>query len=286
MKVAVIGGAGRMGRWFARYFHNQGHEVILSDVRQEELKAASKSTGAKIAEDNSEAVKNADLIVVSTPIDVTPKVLKETAPELKRSAAVMEISSLKFQVIPVLEKLAKQDVRTLSIHPLFGPGVQNLTEEKIALIPVSDPASELRLASNLFPGVEMIVVDAEEHDRAMALTLSLPHFLNIVFASVISEEDLNVLKKLGGTTFTLQLVLSESVMTEDPELYASIQMTNAFTAKYLKKFLSRAEALKEHVEKKDSKGFSKFYIDVRSMLSRDRDFAEAYERMYRILKAL
>jgi len=249
LKVAVIGGAGRMGRWFARYFHNQGHEVILSDVRQEELKAASKSTGAKIAEDNSEAVKNADLIVVSTPIDVTPKVLKETAPELKRSAAVMEISSLKFQVIPVLEKLAKQDVRTLSIHPLFGPGVQNLTEEKIALIPVSDPASELRLASNLFPGVEMIVVDAEEHDRTMALTLSLPHFLNIVFASVISEEDINVLKKLGGTTFTLQLVLSESVMTEDPELYASIQMTNAFTTKYLKKFLSRAGCTQHAVQR-------------------------------------
>ena len=155
-----------------------------------------------------------------------------------------------------------------------------------ALVPVVNPSSELKMTKSLFPDMEVVVVNVEEHDKAMALTLSLPHFLNIAFASVIGEEDLNVLKKLGGTTFTLQLVLSEGVMTEDPGLYASIQMSNAYVVQYLEKFLSNAENLEEQVIRKDVKGFSKFYMGVRRALSKDRDFSKSYKRMYKALEAL
>jgi prephenate dehydrogenase len=275
-----------MGRWLVKYFFNQGHEVFLSDARLDEARKVAESIGAKLAKDNHEAAKNADLVTVSTPILVTPEVLKEIAPELKRSTIVMEISSLKSQVIPVLEGIVERGVRALSVHPLFGPGVQRLAEEKVALVPVVNLDSELKLAKRFFPDTEMVVVNVEEHDKAMALTLSLPHFMNIAFASVIGEEGLNALKKLGGTTFKLQLVLSEGVMTEDPGLYASIQMSNAYVAQYLDKFLSNAETLKERVARKDVKGFSEFYLGVRQALSKDRDFSKSYKRMYNALKAL
>jgi len=132
----------------------------------------------------------------------------------------------------------------------------------------------------------MVVVDVEEHDRAMALTLSLPHFLNIAFASVIGDEDIIVLKKLGGTTFKLQLVLSESVMSEDPNLYASIQMSNPYTDEYLAKLMSKAETLRVQVAGKDVKEFSQCYKDVQSALSKDSDFAGAYRKMYQVLETL
>jgi prephenate dehydrogenase len=217
---------------------------------------------------------------------VTPKVLEEISPALRLSGTVMEISSLKSGVVPVLEGIAERGVRTLSVHPLFGPGVHGLSGERVALIPVSDPAGELGAAERLFPGAEIVVVDVEEHDRAMALTLSLPHFLNMAFASVIGEEDLSVLKKLGGTTFTLQLVLAEAVMNEDPDLYASIQMGNSYTVEYQERFIKAAETLKEQIAEKDGKAFAQFYADIRASILKDRDFACAYERMYRALAAL
>jgi prephenate dehydrogenase len=275
-----------MGRWLVNFFFTQGHEVVLSDVRRDEARKVAESTGARLAKDNLEAVENVDLVVVSTPIEVTPKVLREIASDLKRSTTVMEISSLKSEVVPILEEIAERGVRTLSVHPLFGPGVQRLVEERVALVPVFNPASELESAKSFFPDAEVIVVNVEEHDKAMALTLSLPHFLNIAFASVIGEEDLNALKKLGGTTFTLQLVLAEGVMTEDPSLYASIQMSNAYAVQYLDKFLSRAETLKKQVSENDVKGFSEFYMGVRTALSKDREFFKSYERMYKALEAL
>jgi len=286
LKVAVIGGAGRMGKWLIRYFLAQGHRVAFSDVRRDEAEVVAKSTGAALADGNLEAARDADLVVVATPIEVTPEALANLAPNLRRSSSVMEISSLKVQAVPVLRKAAERGLTALSIHPLFGPGIQQLTGEKIALVPVVDPASELNMVKSLFPEARIIIVDAEEHDKAMALTLSLPHFLNIVFASVVGDENLDVLKKLGGTTFKLQLVLSESVLSEDPGLYASIQMSNPYSAEYLEKLMSKALALRDHVVAKDMKTFSQFYRDIQASLSKDKDFAKAYERMYRALEAL
>ncbi len=285
MNVAIIGGAGRMGRWLISHFLNQGHEVVISDIKMDEARAIAKSTGVRLAKDNIEAVKDADLTVISTPIEITPNVLLEISSKLRKSTIVLEISSLKAQIIPVLEKMAKRGVRALSIHPLFGPGVQKLAEKKMALIPVLDPSSETRLARELFPDAKMIVIDAEEHDRAMALTLSLPHFMNIIFASIIGEEDLNLLKKLSGTTFTLQLTISEGVMAEDPTLYSSIQMNNKYTVQYLERLTSRAETLKGYVAKEDRENFVQFYKDAQNAISKDTEFHKAYERMYKALEA-
>ena len=275
-----------MGRWLVRHFVSQGQEVVISDIKRDETESVAKSTGAKVAEHVLGAVEEADLVAVSTPIEVTPGLLQGISRALRSSATVVEICSLKSKVLPALREIAKQGVKAVSVHPLFGPGIQELAGERIALVPVSDRGSELSAARELFPGAEIVVVDVEEHDRAMALTLSLPHFLYIAFASVIGEKDLNVLKKLGGTTFALQLVLAEAVMTEDPDLYASIQMSNLYTAECLDQLIEKARTLKEHVAGKDVKAFSQFYADVRSWISKDRDFAVAYEKMYRALEAL
>jgi prephenate dehydrogenase len=286
LKVAVIGGAGRMGSVFVKYFQDMGHEVIFSDINKKQAKLTAEKTGAKFAEDNGEAVSDADLSVISIPIEDVPKVLNEIAVKLKDFSTVMEISSLKSQIISILKEIAKRKVKTLCIHPLFGPGVEDLKNEKIAVVPVAEPVLEVKLVKKLFPNAEIIVVDAEEHDRVMALTLSLCHFVNIVFASVLSEEEIGLVKKLGGTTFTLQSILSEGVMTENPLLYASIQTKNKYSSQYLNKFISKAESLKEYIDRKDSENFIKFYKKVQNSLSKDKDYVEAYGRIYKILKAL
>jgi prephenate dehydrogenase len=274
-----------MGRWLVHYLSDQGHKIIISDNRRDEAASVAEATGATLAKTNREAAQKAEIVFLATPMDVTPKITRNISSEIGRDTSIVEISSLKSQIIPVLENIAKKGVRTASIHPLFGPGVQDITKEKIALVPVSDPSLEYELVKTLFPGVEIVVVDAEEHDKAMAMTLSLPHFLNIAFASVVGEEDINMLKKLGGTTFALQLVLSEGVMTEDPMLYALIQTSNEYTLHYLERFLSKAEALKQHISRKDPQKFLQFYADIRSSLLKDADFADAYKRMYEALEA-
>lgn len=286
MLIAVIGGAGRMGAWFAKYFLKHGHDIIISDIRLDRAEAIAKSLGVMLARNNFEAAKAADLIFVSTPIDATPKVLEEISHEIREGAIVAEISSLKSRVLPVLRSVAKRGIRVLSIHPLFGSGARGMDGERIALIPVYDREFEGELAKSIFPEAKIIVVDCEIHDKVMALTLALTHFINIAFASVLGDESISVLKNLGGTTFMLQLIISEAVMSEEPSLYASIQIDNEYTAIYLEKFMEKAAKLKGIIEGGDREGFIKFYEETRNTLSKDEDFIAAYEKMYRALRAI
>ena len=285
MNVAVIGGAGRMGRWLVRYFVSQGHGVVISDVNLDEAGAFAEEAGVELAKNNVEAVKTAELTMVSTPIQVTPEVVNEISTHAMKGAILAEISSLKSHVVKTLARLAG-DVKPLSIHPLFGPGAKRLKGRKIAVIPILDAEAETELAREFFPGAEMVVVDAEEHDRAMALTLSLPYFMNIVFASVVSDDDLVALKRLEGPTFRLQLTLTESIMTEDPTLQASIQVNNKYALQYLNKFLSKAKTIEKSIANKDAETFASLWKNVQSLLSKDKDFAKAYEKVYGILEIL
>jgi len=284
--VAIIGGAGRMGSWFARYFLKHGCEVLISDLNVDRAELIAKSLGVRMVKSNVEAASIADLTLVSAPIDVTPTILLEIMPYLKEHAIVAEVSSLKSRVLPALKRIAERGVKSLSIHPLFGSGARDMVGGKIALIPVIDRVVEEDLTKRIFPEAEVIVVDCETHDEVMALTLALTHFINIVFASVVGEEDIRLLRSLGGTTFTLQLTLSEAVMSENPSLYASIQMDNECTVKYLDKFMSRAEKLRSIIESKNFDGFIEFFRLAQGLLSKDEGFAGAYERMYRALESI
>jgi prephenate dehydrogenase len=205
---------------------------------------------------------------------------------MRKGAVIAEIASLKFGIKEALIEASKLDVVPLSLHPLFGPGAKKLNENKIVVIPVVDSKAEIKLAKELFREAQIIVADADEHDRLMALTISLPYFMNIAFASVLSEEDISTLKKFGGTTFAFQLTLTESVMNEDPALHASLQTHGKYALKYVDAFLSKAESLKKMISEKNQKGFIDFYNEVQSPLSKDAEFVKAYEKMYRALESL
>jgi prephenate dehydrogenase len=174
----------------------------------------------------------------------------------------------------------------ISIHPLFGPGVKNLSNQRIALIPVLNSEDEKSKINMIFPRTEIIVVEAGFHDRTMSLTLSLPHLINMMFGSLLIDEDINVLRKLGGTSFLFQLVLCESIMTERELLYASTQIKNNYVITRLEDLISRAKMLLKWIREEDYNSYQKFYKDLQVSLNRDKSFNEAYGKMYRILEEL
>ena len=63
MKVAIIGGSGKMGQWFTRQLLQEGEDVVITGRNQEKLRAAGKKLGAPIAT-NIEAVKQADVVML------------------------------------------------------------------------------------------------------------------------------------------------------------------------------------------------------------------------------
>ncbi len=75
MKIAIIG-SGNVGKALAKSGVRAGHEVTLSASTPDHAVEAAKATGANVAGSNTEAVKNADLVIVAVPYDKLGEVFR------------------------------------------------------------------------------------------------------------------------------------------------------------------------------------------------------------------
>ena len=288
-RVAVVGGTGKMGRWFAKFFRDKGFQVVISGRFPEKTAKVAEDIGVGYASSNSGAVQNADIVVVATPIEVTAEVILEVANYMKKGSTLFDIASVKKGIVEALSKAQQRGIRTISVHPLFGPGARGVYGKGVAIIPVGNDPELTRLISKLFEeygAVVGVIDDAEAHDRIIASTLALPHFLNILFGKVLSTTNLEELRKFGGTTFSLQLLIAESVFSEDPGLYSSIQIKNDHFRGLLKAFIDSAEELSRIIRDGDAERFTEVFGEVRSFLSKDPAFKDSYSLFYKALEAI
>lgn len=280
MRVCVVGAAGRMGRWFSKYFSEKGWSLKVYDVRVEEARRLAEGLGAAFAESLAEALEGCELVLVSVPIGETPRVVRESLGFLKPGSRLAEISSLKSGVVDALREASLRGVVPLSLHPLFGPGADGLEGRRMALIPVADAGAEVAEAERVFPEARLVVVGCEEHDRAMALILSLTHAVNLALAHLAAKLGLERLTSLAGTTFELQLTLAKAVLSEEPSLLAALQSGNRFYAEVLKLFLEELRLTGGMAERGDAEGLAEHYRSVRSLFG-EEGLKEAYHRLYK-----
>ncbi len=215
--ITVVGAGGQMGQWFTKYFADKGFQVTGYD---EENKIKGKNIIQ--AESLVGAILKADYVILCTPTRRTPEIIRLIAKEMKRGTYLIEISSEKGKVVSALSKIPAK-INPICIHPMFGPGVKNIKGQNIISVPVKDAKKELTVAKSLFEGANFVTIDAVEHDKKIAVILGLTHLLNLVFANIISKDEKFALaEKMSGTTFRVQKVLAESIMTESPELIETI----------------------------------------------------------------
>jgi len=273
-----------MGAWFARYFDSRGHTVIISDIRKNSARTVASSLGVEVAISNREAVRDADIVLVSVPINSVLDVIKDLEPNISDDSVLIEISSIKSGIVPRLCDLVRKKVKTISIHPMFGPAVESIKDKTIVVTPVVSEENEVFIARELFEEAKILVVEHKRHDRIMAVNLSLTYYLNVAFAGVLNDLDIALLKRLGGTTFTVQLAVAESVVNEEPDLVYHLIRENSYSDLYLNAFLDEVKKLRATLNDKEK--FDKQYNSLKSSLERDPDYRYADERRYKAFKAL
>ena len=289
MKVVIIGGGGNMGRWFSRYLLSEGMEVVISGRNQEKLRTAARELGIPAAS-STEAVKQADVVVISVPVDSFEAVVKEIAPHVKKDQVVIDVCSLKTMPVEVMHRHIKRGT-VLGTHPVFGPGAKSLANQNFVLTPTSDRERKLtdKVKAHLEgKGANVSVMSPPEHDVIMSVVLGLAHFIAIVSAdTLLSFEKFAEMKKIGGTTFKLLYTLVESVISEDPQLYATLQVSFPDMAKVEGLFQKNTAFWAEMVGNKDREGFATRMAALRDKLEMtDPSFRRAYENMYKITEGL
>ena len=73
MKIAIIGGYGKMGRWFADFLLKDDKEVVIAGPNREKLLEVKRQLGVEITTDNAEAVEGADVVFSDNYFDLPAK---------------------------------------------------------------------------------------------------------------------------------------------------------------------------------------------------------------------
>jgi prephenate dehydrogenase len=79
MRIAIIGGSGRLGLWYARRLSAAGHAVTITGRNRAKLEAAARSAGVAGTVDNEEAIRAAEAVVVSASLESTAELIELAA---------------------------------------------------------------------------------------------------------------------------------------------------------------------------------------------------------------
>jgi chorismate mutase/prephenate dehydrogenase len=215
----VIGGHGKMGKWFCNFLRNQGHRVVVHD------KIVDPDSQFDILETLDETVRDFDFVILSVPLEKTPEILERII-RLQPHGVVFDLCSVKRDVLPVIRRGIRGGLHLTSIHPLFGPDVSTLHGRNIIICPCGDIEADTKVREMFSEtAANLSIIPPEKHDRLMTLTLGLSHALNLVFARALvgSGERFQVLDGVGSSTFNRQTATSSKVVRENLELYFEIQ---------------------------------------------------------------
>jgi prephenate dehydrogenase len=286
MRVAIIGGSGKMGQWFAGFLKQDGKEVIIHGRDREKLKNAATKLGVEAAEDLALAVKDADVVLLSVTINNFEQVVRQLQPLIKPGQIVIDITSVKTLPVEAMQKYLGA-ASILGTHPVFGPGAKGIKNQNVVLTPTNEKESALAERVKHFlekSGARVSIMTPQEHDEMISIILGLAHFIAIVSAdTLLNFKHLKEMASIAGPTYKVLLTLAESVLTEDPELYASIQMNLPRLPEIEKVFLKSSAKWAGIVQDKDSREFVNRMTALKNrMAEADPDFGNSYKAMYRI----
>ena len=289
MKIAIIGGSGKMGQWFASFLLKDGNEVIITGRNEKKLLEAKRQLGVEVAT-NVEAAKSAAVVLISVPIDNFEEVVEQLCPYTHSGQVIIDITSIKVSPVETMHKHIKTGL-VLGAHPMFGPGARDIVNQNFILTPTNEEETVLAQKIKKYleaRGARATMMTPYEHDEMMAVILGLSHFIAIVSAdTLLSFDRLREMEAIGGSTYKVLLTLVGSVISEDPEFYASVQMNLPKMTEIEELFQRSSERWANIVRNKDRQEFVNRMNILKNRLEKgDLDFRKAYENMYKLAEGL
>ena len=232
-RIALIG-IGLIGSSIARDIRELGlaRHVTISTRSEDTLKRAEElALGTDYTVSAAEAVKDADLVIVSVPVGASESVAQQIASHLKPGAIVTDVGSTKASVIAQMAPHMPENVHFIPGHPLAGTehsgpdaGFAELFQGRWCILtPVhgTDKDAKRKLAAFWEAlGSKVDEMDTEHHDKVLAIVSHLPHIIayNIVGTAddleTVTESEVIKYSASGFRDFT-RLAASDPTMWRD-----------------------------------------------------------------------
>jgi cyclohexadieny/prephenate dehydrogenase len=248
--IALIG-IGLIGSSIAREIKDKGlaGSVTISTRSETTLKRAQElNLGDRYTISAAEAVKDADLVIVSVPVGASGAVAAEIAANLKPGAIVTDVGSTKGSVIAQMAPHMPPGVHFIPGHPIAGTEYSGPDAGFIGLfkgrwciltpLPDTDETAKAKLRTFWETLGSMVDdMDPEHHDKVLAIVSHLPHIIayNIVGTAddleAVTESEVIKYSASGFRDFT-RLAASDPTMWRDVCLHnkdAILEMLSRFS---------------------------------------------------------
>lgn len=254
--IGVVGGTGRMGGWFMRFFERSGLKVSLVGTEDDGI--------------SRDLVEKCDVVLVSVPMGVAVDVIREVGPAVREDALLADVTSIK--KAPLEEMLRGCRSQVVGTHPLFGPDASDATGLRIVLCP-GRGASGLNWLKGLFEssGMRPVVMGAEEHDRMMGIVQGVNHFLTISMALCLegSGFSLETLLNCATQTFQRRVDRIRSLLEQPAGLFGGILMDNPEAERCVGQLICSEKTLADLVERGDKAGFERMFEELRAYFCKE-----------------
>jgi cyclohexadieny/prephenate dehydrogenase len=210
---------------------NLAERITGYDVSESVRRRAAEIELAAIASDPAEAVADADLVILCSPVGSYKELAAAIAPRLKQGAILSDVGSVKSAVIRDVAPALPKGVHFLPAHPIAGTeqsgpdaGFASLFDHRWCII-TPLPGADAGALSKLKQfwegcGSQVEVMDAAHHDLVLAMTSHVPHLIayNIVGTAHDLEKvtEGEVIKfSAGGFRDFTRIAASDPVMWRD-----------------------------------------------------------------------
>ena len=166
---------------------------------------------------------------------------------LRPDALLVDVCSVKERPVRAMKRLLPRTVEILATHPNFGPdrAAEALAGRQIAVCKVRISPKRYARVKRAFErkGLQLLEMSPREHDRRMASSLVLTHFIGrglIEYGAAPTGIDTEGYKRL--------MRILQTVQNDSFELFRDMNRFNAFAPRMRRKFLDSLRRVEKRVK--------------------------------------
>jgi prephenate dehydrogenase len=180
-------------------------------------------------------------VIVNVPIEYTEDVIRTIGPILHAGQLLVDNTGVKSRPITTMLENTAPTVEVLSIHTMFGPGVESLRGQNIISVPTarSGPIAQ-EFEDILYKhGAQITRATPEQHDMYVTFTQGLEHMDGVAKLGTILElaGDPANLESYSTPNSRRASEVYERIHAGDHHLYATMLKENPYILKTLEAYL-------------------------------------------------
>ena len=276
-KITVIG-CGLIGSSILRVIEkkNIAKEINAYDKSKEVSAYLAKNFKFKICNNITEAVNNADLVIISSPLSSYKEILSQIQSNLKKGSILTDTGSAKKEINKIIKESSLSDVTWIASHPIAGTeysgpqsGFAELFEKRWCILSADENTDKKEITKLekfwVDLGSKIKVMSFEHHDYVLSLTSHLPHAVAYsIVKTAISDDnkfkDDVIQYSAGGLRDFTRIAASDPLMWKDIFIDNSENIL-----KVLDNYSKNLDEIKNAIKNKDSKKLLEIFSSTRKV---------------------